>query len=101
MEYKINYRKLSKDDLILLCADAKRELDRRKREEEATLLRANLLGGMDSYIREVVGDEDILEYWLEEGIPDNCAQCELMEIAEDDSEFRRIVVVFNKCLIGW
>lgn len=101
MEYKINYKKLSEIDLIALCAHARRELDRRKREEEVTLLRANLLGGMDTYIREVIGDEYILEHWLEEGIPDDCDQDELMNIAEDNGEFCRMVNVFNRCLIGW
>lgn len=98
MEYKINYRKLSEDDLILLCADAKRELDRRKREEEATLLRANILGGMDTYIREVVGDEDIFEEWLAEGVPDNCDQETLMEIAKDDWIFKNIVFLFDNLI---
>ena len=101
MEYKINYKKLSENDLIALCAHARRELDRRKREEEATLLRANLLGGMDTYIREVIGDEDILEHWLEDGLPDDCDQDELMNIAEDEDEFYHMVDVFDKCLMGW
>ena len=98
MEYKINYRKLSEDDLISLCAHAKQELDRRKREEEATLLRANLLGGMDSYIREVIGDEDILEEWLVEGVPDKCDQETLMEIAEDKFIFNDIVFLFDELI---
>ena len=59
------------------------------------LLRANLLGGMNSYIIQL-GDEDILEPWLMCGVPDGCTETELMEIAEDEDEFRRITKEFAK-----
>jgi hypothetical protein len=62
-----------------------------------TLLRANLLGGMNSYIIEL-GDEEILEPWLMCGVPDGCTEEELMEIAEDDDEFRRIAKEFAKLI---
>ena len=63
-----------------------------------TLLKANLLGGMDSYIRDVIGDDDITERWLMFGIPDGCDEEELMEIAEDDSEFLRICNLWNNLI---
>lgn len=59
------------------------------------LLRANLLGGMNSYIIQL-GDEGILESWLMCGVPDGCTEEELMEIAKDEDEFRRIAKEFAK-----
>lgn len=67
-------------------------------KNEIQVLRANLLGGMDTYIREIVGDEEILMYWLEVGVPDDADEDTLMEIAEDVDEFERICTVFNHCL---
>lgn len=61
--------------------------------KEALILRANLLGGMDSYVKEL-GDEEIWMDWITEGIPDECDEETLMEIAEDESEFIRITRVF-------
>ena len=63
---------------------------------ELITLRANILGGMDSYVREVIDDEDIFDYWLAEGVPDECPEDLLMEIAEDEHEFNRICYVFSK-----
>lgn len=62
---------------------------------ELITLRANILGGMDSYVREVVDKEDVLDYWLMEGVPDECPEDLLMEIAEDRDEFIRISKVFG------
>jgi len=61
--------------------------------KEAKILRANLLGGMDSYIREL-GDEEIWWDWIAEGVPDECDEETLMEIAEEESEFIRITKFF-------
>ena len=68
-----------------------------KENNEQSILRANLLGGMNSYIIEL-GDEEILEPWLMCGVPDGCTEEELMEIAEDEDEFRRIVKEFAKLI---
>lgn len=62
---------------------------------ELVTLRANILGGMDSYVREVVDKEDVLDYWLMEGVPDEASEEMLMEIAEDRDEFIRISKVFG------
>lgn len=61
------------------------------------LLRANLLGGMNSYIIQL-GDEEILEPWFMCGVPDGCTEKELMEIAEDEDEFRRITKEFAELI---
>jgi len=57
------------------------------------ILRANILGGMNEYVKEL-GDEDLLDYWYSEGIPDECDEDTLMEIAEDDNLFKDISHVF-------
>ena len=63
-----------------------------------TLLRANILGGMNAYIREVVGDDNVAYRWLTFCLPDCCDEETLMEIAENDKEFRRIAKEFAFCL---
>lgn len=65
---------------------------------EVKMLRANLLGGMDSYIKNVVGDEEVWGAWIELGVPDECDEETLMEIAEDESEFIRITEVFGSLI---
>jgi len=65
---------------------------------ELRTLRANILGGMDSYVREVINDEDIFDYWLVEGVPDECSEDFLMEIAKDEHDFNRICYVFSKVI---
>lgn len=65
---------------------------------EVKMLRANLLGGMDSYIKNVVGDEEVWGAWIELGVPDECDEETLMEIAEDESEFIRITEVFSSLI---
>lgn len=62
------------------------------------LLRANLLGGMDAYILDVIGDEFITERWQMCGIPDDCDEDDLMEIAEDEDEFKRICNLWNNLI---
>ena len=63
-------------------------------KNELYVLRANLLGGMDAYVREVIDDEDWFMGWLELGVPDGANEAELMEIAEDEADFNRICRVF-------
>lgn len=63
------------------------------------LLRANILGGMNSYILDVVGDDDITEVWFAYGVPDECTEDFLMELAENEKEFVDICKLFSK-LIG-
>lgn len=64
---------------------------------EQIVLRANILGGMNSYILDL-GDENIIEPWLMCGVPDGCTEDELMEIAEDVDDFRSIVKEFAKLI---
>ena len=40
-------------------------------KNELYVLRANLLGGMDAYVREHLDDEEYFMEWLEMGVPDD------------------------------
>ena len=61
---------------------------------EIKVLRANLLGGMDAYVREMVQDEDNFDYWLMYGVPDGSDEDDLMEIAESEDNFNQISHAF-------
>ena len=64
---------------------------------ELTLLKMNLLGGMDSYIREL-GDEDIWEVWIANGVPDGATEDDLRFIAEDDELWRDTCNLFGQLI---
>jgi len=65
------------------------------------VLRANILGGMNSYILECIDDENIHMTWLTGGIPDGADEDELMEIAEDKAEFERIAYLFGNLVCNF
>ncbi len=67
-------------------------------KNEIQVLRANLLGGMDAYVREHLDDENYLMEWLELGVPDGADEEELMEIAGDEEEFNRITDIFSNII---
>ena len=67
-------------------------------KNELYVLRANILGGMDAYVREVIDDEDWFMGWLELSVPDGADEAELMEIAEDEADFNRICGVFAEII---
>lgn len=62
-------------------------------DNEIRVLKANILGGMDTYIREVVGDDDVTEWWNTYGVPDEATEADLMECAEYC--FEDIVTTFH------
>ena len=55
--------------------------------------RAEILEGMDKYIRNI-GDEDILDWWLQEGIPDGSSFNDLLEYAASENIWNFIVDCF-------
>jgi hypothetical protein len=60
-----------------------------------TALRIGFLKDMHNYILNM-GDEDIYETWIEDGIPDE-PDDEIFEfIASDDDEWREICILFGK-----
>ena len=63
---------------------------------DTILLRANLMGGMNEYIKEI-GDEEIYDLWVQV-FPDECDEETLMEIAEDDEIWLCVVNRFAACL---
>lgn len=57
------------------------------------ITRAEILGWMDKYIRNI-GDEDILDWWLQEGIPDESSFDDLLEYAADEDVWNLIADCF-------
>ena len=64
---------------------------------EMSILKQNILGGMDSYIREL-GDEDIWEVWIAYGVPDGATEDDLQFIAEDDELWRDTCGLFGQLI---
>ena len=64
---------------------------------EMSKLKQNILGGIDSYIREL-GDEDIWEVWIANGVPDGATEDDLQFIAEDDELWRDTCNLFGQLL---
>jgi hypothetical protein len=48
----------------------------------------------------VDGDESHLERWFMDGLPDGHDHDEVLDIAENDEEFRKMVHLFNKLVIN-
>lgn len=65
---------------------------------EEKILCANILGGINSYVRDCIGDDDLTDFWNTEGVPDECDEETLMEIAEDFDTFRDCVIAFARVL---
>ena len=65
---------------------------------ETIILRANIMGGMNSYIQQL-GDEATWMKWIWTYIfPDNITEEDLMEMAEDEDIWLNVVKCFAKCL---
>lgn len=65
-------------------------------ESEIITLRANIMGGMNEYIK-ALGDDDIYDVWIRV-FPDECDEETLMEMAEDESIWLEVVTAFSNCL---
>lgn len=61
-------------------------------------LRSNILGGMNAYILDVVGDEDKIDVWFGDGIPDGADEDDLLDIAADDQDFKEICELFYRLI---
>ena len=66
---------------------------------DKTLIRMNLLGGMNDYIINVIGEEAIIDCWLSNGVPDEATEDDLKEIAEDDELWFETVEEFQRLLM--
>ena len=51
-------------------------------DERLRKLYARRLVWMDKYIKEHVADEDLIDWWLESGVPDGCDEESCEEIVE-------------------
>ena len=47
-------------------------------------LYAHRLMWMDKYIKEHVADEDLIDYWLANGVPDGCDEEDLLQFIDAD-----------------
>lgn len=67
---------------------------------EMKMLKANIMGGMNEYIKEQ-GDDYLWELWIEV-FPDECSEDELMEMAENDGIWLDVVSRFAYILnLSW
>ena len=67
-------------------------------KDELTLLRANILGGLNEYIKETIISDEQWIFWVTYGLPDDCDEETLMEIAEDGEDFERLLRVASSVL---
>ena len=63
--------------------------------DEMKILKANLMGGMNEYIK-ALGDDDLWDIWIEV-FPNECSEDELMEMAECDAVWFDVVERFAYC----
>ena len=63
--------------------------------DEMVMLRANIMGGMNEYIK-AQGDDDLWDCWIEV-FPDECSEDELMEMADNDAVWLDVVNRFAYC----
>lgn len=63
---------------------------------ETIMLKANIMGGMNEYIRDL-GDEVIWMKWICI-FPDGATEEDLMEMAEDEEIWFEVVKCFARCL---
>ena len=62
---------------------------------EMKILRANIMGGMNEYIKEI-GDDDIWDIWITV-FPDECSEEELIEMAENNIIWLDVINHFAYC----
>lgn len=61
-------------------------------------MRARMVRMMDTYVRDVIGDEVITMFWLENAVPDGADDIEILEDVADDDIFEEWVAAFKTCL---
>lgn len=67
--------------------------------KEIIELRVKILKEMNEYIFNEIGDEDITDYWLMYGMPDDSEDDDFLMVAEDEEGWVHVVTAFHKCLI--
>jgi hypothetical protein len=60
-------------------------------------MRMDFINQFDHYIRNEIGDEDIIDFWLTMGLPDGADTAEIREIAEYEETWLDMVNCFARC----
>lgn len=69
-------------------------------DEEQLINKESLLRNMDKYIRQNIGNEDLIcDIWLATGVPDDTKDDEYTELAEDKTMMIDSLLAFAKCVI--
>lgn len=66
--------------------------------KEIIELRVKILKEMNEYIFNEIGDEDIIDYWLLFGMPDDSEDDDFLMVAEDEESWNSVVETFATCL---
>ena len=64
---------------------------------DITKCKIEFLKQFDYYIRNIIGDENIINAWLSAGVPDGADETDLREIAEDEELWLDCVNAFANC----
>lgn len=67
------------------------------RQTDITKCRIEFLKQFDSYIRNIIGDDEITEHWLMYGLPDECDEADLKDHAVDEELWLGCVNCFAHC----
>lgn len=65
---------------------------------EMIQLRMNMLGGMNSYVLDKIGEENIIDHWNQYGVPNEADEDDLRDIAEDDTLWTEACKAFYRCV---
>ena len=66
--------------------------------KEIIELRVKILKEMNEYVFNEIGDENIIDYWLLYGMPDDSEDDDFLMVAEDEESWVNVVKTFDKCL---
>ena len=66
--------------------------------KEIIKLRVKILKEMNEYVFNEIGDEDIIDYWLLYGMPDDSEDDDFLMVAEDEASWVNVVKAFAHCL---
>ena len=66
-------------------------------KDELIQLRVNMLGGMNEYVKCFNDETAYYDYWILL-VPDECAEEDLMDIAESEESFNEVCVLFGKLI---
>lgn len=65
---------------------------------EILTLRMNMLGSMNTYVRDVLGDDEATDYWNTWGVPDEATEEDLWTIAIDTDVWATVCSTFGHIL---